>query len=211
MATIEAVGNLNAIQRDVIREIGNIGAGNAVTALATMLNDKIEMSIPTVGLVKLSEFTGMVGGPETVSVCVYLPVDGEAPGHVAFFMPELGAHSLSNRLLGRDVTDDSEFDDMACSALMEVGNILASSYLVALCELTGLNLLSSPPALAIDYTAAILDSLAGYLAYTDADEEQAITILTQIQGCEHLIEGMFLYIPTAGSMRTMLRALNMEG
>lgn len=205
------IEKLSDCQADVIREIGNIGAGNAITSLSTMLNDRVNMTVPRVGIIPLCEFARMAGGSETLAACVYMPVAGDAPGHVAFLLAEQSALSLADQLLGRANGETHKLGEMECSALMEVGNILASSYLMALCELTQLRLLSSPPAIAVDMTAAILSSIASALASLEEVQDHALTILTEMRVDGGLIEGFFIYVPEPGSLSVMLRALNMEG
>ena len=99
MTTLQKKSSLNEMQLDVIREIGNIGAGNAVTSLASLLDEQINMSIPQVGLVSMQEFCTLAGGYDSVSACVYLPVEGDAPGHVAFLMSETAAMHMASRML----------------------------------------------------------------------------------------------------------------
>lgn len=200
--------NLNPVCLDALREVGNIGAGNAMTALATMVDNTVDMTIPRVGIVPLAEFAQMAGGPEAVAVGVYMPVAGDAPGHVAFLLPEPSACRLVDQLLGKPIGTTTNLKELEFSALMEVGNILASSYLVAICDLTGLNLLSSPPAIALDMTAAILSTIASAFASL---EDHALTIVTHIGEEFGSIEGFFIFIPEIGSLSTILRALQMEG
>lgn len=200
--------NLNAISLDTLREIGNIGAGNAMTALAAMLDQTVAMSVPQVGLVSLSQFTQMAGGPEALSVGIYMPVMGAAPGHVAFLLPETDALRLADRLLGRSLGTTAALEELERSALMEVGNIMASSYLVALCELTGLSLAVAPPALAMDMTAAILSNIASTFA---SAEDRAITIVTRLQEERGVLDGFFIYVPEPGSHAALLDALRMDG
>ena len=185
---------------DAMREVGNIGLGNAMTALSTMIDQGVNIAIPQVDVVPLPTFAGMMGGAESVSACIYMPVEGDAPGHVAFFLPEACARCLADHLLGQPEGTTQALDELACSALMEVGNILASTYLVAIGSMTGLNLLSSPPALAVDMTAAILASLATAIA---GDEDAAFTILTRVGDAGDCIEGFFLYMPEPGSLATL--------
>jgi chemotaxis protein CheC len=198
--------NLNDLYTDVLREVGNIGAGHAMTSLATLVDRKVDMSVPCVGIVPLSEFARMAGGPESLSAGVYMRVEGDAPGHVAFILPEAAALRMVDHLLGRSCGETAELGELECSALMEAGNILASSHLVATGELTGLNLLSCPPAFAFDMTAAILSSIAVTLASL---EDQAVTIVTHIMEDEGTLEGYFIYIPEPDSLSVILRALNM--
>ena len=173
---------------DAMREVGNIGLGNAMTALSTMTDQGVNISIPQVDVVPLPAFADMMGGAESVSACIYMPVAGDAPGHVAFFLPEDCARCLVDHLMGQPEGTTQELDELACSALMEVGNILASTYLVAIGSMTGLNLLASPPALAVDMTAAILASIATAIA---GDEDAALTILTRIGDADDCTPGLF--------------------
>jgi chemotaxis protein CheC len=189
-----------------MREVGNIGLGNAMMALSTMIDQGVNMAIPEVNIVPLSAFTKMAGGAESVSACVYMPVEGDAPGHVAFFLPEACARGLADSLMGQPAGTTQELDEISCSALMEVGNILASAYLVAIGSITGLNLLSSPPALAVDMTGAILSSIA--TAFSE-NEDTALTVLTRIGDVGSAIEGFFLYVPEKESLTTLFVALGL--
>lgn len=205
------IDNLSDIYADVLREVGNIGAGNAMTSLATLTDCKVDMSVPSVGIVPLAEFAQMAGGAEALSVGVYMPVEGDAPGHVAFVLPEEAALRLVDHMLGRSPGETTELGEMECSVMMEAGNILASSHLMAICEMTGLNLMTCLPAIAYDMTAAILSSIAANLASV---ADQAVTIVTHIMeddGAENfgMMEGYFIYIPETESLSIILRALNM--
>ncbi len=198
------------VQIDALREIGNIGVGHAMTALATLTDCTIDMSVPNVGIVPLSRFADIAGGAETLSAGIYMAVEGDAPGHVAFILPEVSACRLTDLLTGMPFGSACRMEELACSALMEVGNILVSSYLVAICELTGLRLLSSPPALAFDMTASILSCIASVFAAHE-DVDRALTVVTQVDEIGGAISGYFIFIPEPGSLSVMLRALHMEG
>ena len=199
--------NLDDIALDALREVGNIGTGNAMTALATLVDQRVDMTVPKVGIVPLAQFTRMAGGPESVAAGIYMSVTGDAPGHVAFLLPLPSACHLADQLLGKPLGTTVSLEEMECSALMEIGNILASSYLTALYDLTGLNLFSSPPAIAIDMTADILAAIATAF---ESLEDQALTIVTHIGAQYAHIEGFFIYVPEPGSLSIMLRALQIE-
>ena len=198
--------NLDALCLSALYEVGNIGAGNAMTALATMLEQRVVMSVPQVGVVSLAQFTHMAGGQETLSVGVYMPVGGDAPGHVAFLWTEESALRLADQLLDRSLGSTQMLGNLERSALTEVGNILTSSFLMAISEMTGLNLLPSPPVIAIDMTAAILSAIA---AVFEAREDQALTILTRLGEAVGAVEGFFIYVPELYSLPVMLRALGL--
>ncbi len=193
---------------DALREIGNIGAGNAMTSLSTMVDARIDMSIPDVGVVPLSAFTRMAGREEAVSVGIYMPVEGDMPGHIAILLPEAGAMRLVDQLMCLPLGSTTELDEMECSALMEVGNIFISSYLVAIGGMTGLNLVASPPAMALDMSAAILSMLATAVAQ---DDDEVLTIVSRIDERLQGVDGSFIFVPEPGSLAILLRALQIEG
>ena len=195
------------IYLDTLKEVGNIGAGNAMTALSNLIDSPVDMSVPHIGIATLSEFSAMTGGPEAAAAGVYMFVDGDAPGHVAFLLPHFGACLLVDHLLMQPPGTTSELGEMECSALREVCNIMVSSYLVAISDLTGLNLLSSPPVLAVDMAASILSTVDAATMY---DDTGALTIITQIFGGANPVEGYFIYIPETGSFSKILRALQVE-
>lgn len=201
------IDEMNELSVSALKEIGNIGAGNAMTALATMLDHQVDMSVPQVGIVPLNKFAEMAGGADTISVGVYMPVEGDAPGHVAFLWPETAACHLADQLLGKPIGTTQSLEELDFSALTEVGNILASSYLVAIGEMTGLNLLSSPPAICRDMTAAILSEIAAAFSTVD---DKALTITTHIGEEYGSVDGNFIYIPEPGSLKTMLHALQLD-
>lgn len=144
---------------DVLKEIGNIGMGNAATALSSLINKKIDMKVPDVSVVGFNELMDRVGGSDQVLASVFLRIDGDAPGSMFFMLSTDQAARFINNMLGDDdqVTLDSPpYPEMALSALQEVGNILAGSYLTALSDFTNLKLHPTVPALSIDMAGAIL-------------------------------------------------------
>ncbi len=147
---------LDSFQLDVLKEIGNIGAGNAATALAKMLDKKIDMKVPQIKVMKFSEVSDVLGGAETQVVGLLLSVHGDINGSMMFILDYQSAQLLVNILMGRPTRAELEYDEMTCSALKEIGNILAGSYLSALSNLTNLKIMPGVPGLAIDMAGAIL-------------------------------------------------------
>ncbi|WP_178075358.1 chemotaxis protein CheC, partial [Pseudomonas sp. 2822-17] len=135
-----------------------IGAGHAATALSKMLNKFIDMEVPSVKIVHLNEVSEFVGGDETVVAAIFLRLQGDAPGNMFFMLPLDEATRLIQQLTEDDTinTENLSDNEIGMSALCELGNILAGSYLSALSDFTSLNLQPTPPALAIDMAMAIL-------------------------------------------------------
>ncbi|HHV93116.1 MAG TPA: chemotaxis protein CheC [Firmicutes bacterium] len=183
-------GKLTPMQLDLLRELGNIGAGNATSALSVMLQDrKLEMVVPEVAVLSLPETTALIGGPEALVAGIYIVISGDVDGHMAFMMPIESAAELVQSILGVETV---EFDEMARSVLEEVGNIVVTSYLNALAEMTNLVLLPSVPGLAIDMAGAIWSSI---LAGAEIYDEYLTVLKTDFSSEGKQIEGHIMLVP----------------
>ncbi|OUM96959.1 MAG: CheY-P-specific phosphatase CheC [Thermobacillus sp. ZCTH02-B1] len=192
---------------DVLKEVGNIGAGHAATALSRILNQPVDMSVPTVSLVPFEEIADRVGGSEQVVIAVFLRVEGDAPGNMFFIIREDSARRLLKHLLSID-PEEGAFSEMELSALNEIGNILAGSYLSSLADFTGLNLTPTVPSLAIDMAGAILSY--GLLQFGQMGDA-ALLIETKFLEGRDTVEGQFFLIPDPDSFGTIFRALGVPG
>ena len=194
--------NLNQEFYDVLREIGNIGAGNATTALAQMLGCKVDMAVPQVRLLEFSEVGSIMGGEEQIMAGIYLMVEGDITGSILFLLNKESARKLVSQLMGMEVTGD-EPNEMEQSALKEIGNIITASYLNSLSMLTQLVIYPSVPALSIDMAGAIL-SVPAIEFGTMGDK----LLLIQTQFFEGL-DGYFILVPDLDSYDKILSALGM--
>jgi len=145
----------NSVYFDVLKEIGNIGCGNATTALAHMLNKKVDMSVPRVRLLDFKDVGSILGGEEVIMAGVYLMVEGDITGSIMFLLEKESAKNLISLLMGTPPSE-GELNDIEQSALKEIGNIITASYLNSLSTLTNLSIFPSVPALSIDMAGAIL-------------------------------------------------------
>ena len=127
--TLEEVNNRYV---DVLKEIGNVGAGNAMTAIASMLGIRIDMNVPKVELLEVSKLGSAICPEEEIIVGIFLEVQTDINGSMMFLMKMDSARFLVNKLMGRNTEDEKEFDEMDLSALKEIGNIIAASYLLSL-------------------------------------------------------------------------------
>ena len=121
--------DLSPIQLDALKEIGNIGAGNAATALSTLLNKRIDMTVPKIDILPFNEVVEIMGGAESLVAGGYLEVKGEAPMSILFVIPEKSVSLFMKILLGKEMKSIEDFDEMSESVIKEVTNILAGSYL----------------------------------------------------------------------------------
>lgn len=196
-------GNIGEIQIDVLKEVGNIGAGHAATALSKLISKEIDMKVPHVRIVNFDELTDLVGGPEAVIVAIYLQIHGDVQGNMFFILTEESARSLIRRLLPLDNVGDV-FTDMEVSALKEIGNILIGSYLSSLAEFTHLNMQPSIPLMAQDMAAAILSY--GLIELSQVSDFALIIDTTFLDGKKEM-EGHFFFLPNPNSLDKVFTAL----
>ena len=200
------LNNVDAMYYDVLREIGNIGAGNAATALATMLNTKVDMTVPKVALVEFSEMGETMGGEEQIMAGIYLSISGDITGSIMFLLEEKSAHELVAKLMGTtadDFVEGQPFSEIEQSALSEIGNIIVGSYLNSLSMLTNLKIIESVPSLAVDMAEALLSVPAIEFGMVG---DQMLLIQTSISEDTEL-NGYFVLVPDLPSYGTLLRAL----
>ncbi|HHY79327.1 MULTISPECIES: chemotaxis protein CheC [Thermoanaerobacter] len=199
------INRLNEMYLDILKELGNIGAGNAITALSTMIGKKVDMQVPKVKILDFQEVSDIFGSADTIIVGIYFDLDGDVKGNILFALDIKSAASLIWSLMGLEVKE--EFDELEKSALEEIGNIMAGSYVASLSTLTSLNMKISPPAISIDMAGAILSVPA--IKYGEISDK-ILFIETQFIEGEKLIKGDFFLIPDINSFDLILKALGVE-
>ncbi|MGN0131781.1 MAG: chemotaxis protein CheC [Lachnospiraceae bacterium] len=199
--------NLNDSQQyfDVLKEIGNIGAGNATTALAQMLQCKVDMKVPQVRLLDFQEVGSAMGGEEQIMAGVYLLVEGDITGSMMFLLEERAAHCLVAKLMQMPANPDGEFTEIELSALKEIGNIIVASYLNSLSMLTNMKIMPSVPDLSIDMAGAILSVPA--IEFGEIGDK---ILLIQTQFTDDVeLDGYFILVPDLESYDKILTAIGM--
>lgn len=191
---------------DVLKEIGNIGAGNAMTALSQMLQSKVDMKVPQVKLLELSEVSEMVGGEEQIMLAVYLGVEGDISGSMMFMVEKTSAKHLISKLMMGAVPESDDFSEIELSAMQEVGNIITGAYLNSLSALTNLMIYPTPPALAVDMAGAILSVPAIQFGVMG---DKILLIQSQFYD-EVEIDGYFILIPDIESYSKILTSLGIH-
>ena len=186
---------------DVLKEIGNIGAGNATTALATMLQCKVDMKVPQVRMMEFKDVGALLGGEEQELAGAYLSVEGDITGSILFLVQKEVALHLVSKLMGGMGGD--EFGEMERSAFKEISNIVTGSYLNALSTMTNMCIYPSIPDLAIDMAGAILSVPAIEFGIMG---DKILLIQSQISD-EIEMDGFFVMIPDMESYVKILRAL----
>lgn len=205
---------LNSFQLDILKEIGNIGAGNAATALSGLLNKKIEMNVPSVQVVSFEEMMELVGGADMVVASVFLQIDGDLTGNMFFLLPIKQATIFIQQLTGMSdfSFDEPSVPELALSAFQEMGNILAGSYLSALSDFLQMHIVPSVPAVGIDMFGAIISY--GLIEISQVSDF-AIVIDTEIKDPDtmnesDLYKGHFFLLPDPDSFVKLFTKLGVD-
>jgi chemotaxis protein CheC len=202
---MEDLRSLKAIQLDALREVANIGAGHAATALSQMIGETIMISVPTISVSRLEDVPPQVGEPDQPVAAVLMHMLGDLTGRTLLVFPRRTAMRLASLLLRRTLPTD-EFSEMQQSAIKEAGNILSSAYMNALSDFMGMMLLPSPPSLAIDMSTAVLTS--AYLQFSD-DRDFVFCVESEflMNDSAERLKGYFLLLPDAASLQAILKAI----
>lgn len=196
------LNNVSAKYMDVLKEIGNIGAGNATTALAQMLQCRIDMDVPEVKLIAVDELAESLGGAESVMTAIFLEVEGDITGDIIFLLEEGSARFLVSKLMGMEATGET-FSEMELSCIKEISNIIAGSYLNSLSTLTNLKIYPSIPHMQMDVVDSILHSP---LRKKKDENEQILFIQTEFKD-DIQLGGYFVMVPDTESYGKILGAL----
>ena len=202
------LSKINSFHLDILKEIGNIGAGHAATALSALLNRSVDMKVPSANIMPLHEITQLFGGEEALIAAVFFRIEGDAPGSMFFVLTVDQASKLLTEITGNPVDfEQPPYDELAMSAFQEIGNIPAGSYLSSLADFTKLNLQPTVPAVGIDMAGALIHY---GLIEISKESDYAVVIDTVFLGSDSLsslLKGQVLLLPDPDSFRTIFSAL----
>ena len=197
---------LSDMHIDALREIGNIGSGNAASSLAMLLADTIDISVPVVRIVDYEQVMDELGGPEQMIVGLLLCLDGDVNGMIMFLLHQNFANTLLGALIG-EADVGGTVDEMSYSALQEVANIMAASYVNAIADLTGFTINISVPSLCVDMLGAVLSVPAIHYANIS---DKMIFIEDKFHGKELDAPNHILLIPDVESLDKIMSSLGIE-
>lgn len=196
--------DMTPMQLDALKEVGNIGAGNAATAMSQLLNKKIDMTVPAVNILPFDEvFSGE--GAEKVVIGIIVRVLGDIPGNILFVLEKNTADEIIKTLI---VEESDQQTEMGNSVLCEIGNIIASSYMNSIAKFTNLVIIPSVPAVTYDMLGAILSTT---FIESGQFDDQVLDLETRfLQNKDEEISGHFYYIPMPGSLEKILNTLGVN-
>ncbi|WP_085833597.1 chemotaxis protein CheC [Clostridium merdae] len=202
-----SIDELNDIHLDVLREIGNIGAGNAATSLSQMLNAEVNMSVPKVRILDISDAATALGGPENPVIGILAKISGDIEGLMMFIVGQSFAGAVLEALLGEKQVSYAALTEMQLSAISEIGNIMISAYLGSISTLSQMVIKSSVPAIAVDMAGALL-SVPAIEMRTVSDK--IIFIQEDFLSSANDITSNMMLIPSMDSLDRLMQKLGIQ-
>jgi chemotaxis protein CheC len=196
--------SLNSLQLDILKEIANIGAGNAATALADILADRVDMSVPDLQITDIGSISEALGGPEKDVVCILISVTCDFKGMLMFIMEKQITHKLLSLLLNKQIDSWEQIDEMDLSMLKEIGNIIGGTYIGSLASMTDLDIRISPPEIAIDMVGAVLSYPAAIFGTIG---DKVLFVKEDFDSSDDKITCHLLIIPLPDSLEFVLKRL----
>lgn len=201
---IKSFEDLGAMELDVLTEVGNIGSGNATTALSQMLGIPLDIDVPAVRILNFQTAIDYAGGAEKVVAGVLVPLRGDVEGMMLFLLEKELTNIIISTFFGMEGIELSEITPEMSSALTETGNILSGSYVNAIAELAQAYIEVDTPMMTIDMLGAIMSVPAGAFGEM-SDKLLYIDNLLKIDGKN--IKSKMMLLPTIESLNTLLQKL----
>ena len=198
---------LNEIHIDVLKEIGNIGAGNAATSLSQMLSKRIDMNVPEVSLLNYDDVIDSIGGAENIVVGILVSFEGDIDGVILFLLKKEFVHLIINSLLGTELHNFEEISEMEMSALSEISNIMVSSYVNSISSLTEMIIDITVQSLNIDLSGALLDAVTA--EFSEA-ADRVIFIKEKYFCQDETVYSHMLLLPSMTSLEILLKRFGLD-
>ena len=198
---------LNEVHIDILKEVGNIGAGNAATSLSQMLSKRIEMNVPEVSLLDYNDIIESIGGAENVVVGVLIGFEGDIEGVILFLIKKEFAHLILNTLLGTELKSFEDISDLELSALSEISNIMVSSYVNSISSLTDMRIRVAVPSLNIDMSGALLDAVTAEFS----EAASKVVFIKEKYFCQNeTVYSYMLLLPDRQSLKILMKKFGMD-
>jgi len=198
------VGQLNELQLDVIREVGNVGAGHAATALSQLTGNPIEVSLPALEIIPYSEVPELFGGPEELVGSVFVKLAGEMEGYILFMANRDSSLALVDMMLGRLQKTCRAIGHDEEKLITHTASMLISSYVAAIARMTDMSIMPSPASFSLDMAGAVLGSLA---ISASAQSDDIIFVRTAFGNEEATVDTALFFMPDSRGLEVILGRL----
>ncbi len=198
--------NLSDMQLDALREVGNIGAGHAATALSQLVDKPIDLTYPELEIVPIGDVPKVFGGPEQLVGAIYLRLLGDISGGILFMMPRDSALALIDLMHSRSTGTSKSFGHDEEALVTHVASILASAYIAAIARMADLNILPSTPSFVLDMAGAILEVAITEVGMT---ADSALFVRTSFADESTSVDAGLFFLPDPESLKVILGRLGM--
>ncbi len=201
---------MNQMTMDVLMEIGNVGAGNAASALASMLDSKITVGLPSCEMVSFGDATKGYTSPEELVAALAIQLSGELEGYIMMILPLDDTLKLIERLVGESVDHNMQDYEKICETLQpmtEIANIVMGAYLTAIANFTNLKITPSVPVLSVDMVGAVMN--LPVVVYGEMGDS-VLRMASNFSGDGAILAGQYYLIPTMESSARLMKALGLE-
>jgi len=202
--SINSYRDMDAMTKDVMKEIGSIGTGSAATALSDMIGESVRMTVPEIEIKDFNEAIAVLGGPEDIVAAVLVRMSGNITGTMLFLLRMDFVNAVLSRILGKQVKDYSELYEMEISVLTEVGNIMISSYMNAISKLADLDVQMSVPAIAVNMLGGIMTVPMAEMGY---ETDDIMLIDGKLILNEEKFDSTILMLPNIESLNKLMNKL----
>ena len=202
-------GKIDPDIEDTLSEISNVGVGLASVALGKMLGSCIAVGIPEVFPIAENIGSMFKDNIEKIAVGILMSLDCEITGAVLFVIDDLFLSEMVQKLISREFRIRETIEDQeALSAIQEIGNILAASYLKAMGTYTGMRIFLSPVMVGVDMIGSLISYPAALLGITDSETVCVNTSFYLMDDSEKKTIGCVMMFPDENSLERIIDALN---
>jgi chemotaxis protein CheC len=204
---VKSYEDLNELQLDAIREVASIGSGNAATALSSLLNQPVKISVPRVELMDYDKAMSILGGPETIAGGIMVRLTGDMKGIILYLQELNFINLILESVFSKKIGDYGELGEMETSALIEIGNIGISSYINSLTAFAGMDVQLSVPAFNVNMAGAMISVPMAEIGY----ESNKMMLLDGTFWCSgNEVSSKLLLVPDVNSLNELLIRLGVE-
>ena len=204
---IKKYEEMNALELDILKEIGSIGGGNAATALSSMLSAKVNMTLPRAEILEFNEAIEKMGDPESVVAAIFVEMSGEIEGIMLFILPQEFSDDILFRMLGKTRVELLELEEIDTSVLTEIGNIVISSYVTALSSLTNVEVELSVPQFTVNMLGGILSVP---IAMMGQHSDRIMMVTGDFKVDEKSLHSSMLLLPDVESLNILMKKLGVD-
>ena len=204
---IKKYEEMNALELDILKEIGSIGGGNAATALSSMLSAKVNMTLPRAEILEFNEAIEKMGDPENVVAAIFVEMSGEIQGIMLFILPQEFSDDILFRMLGKTRVELLELEEIDASVLTEIGNIVISSYVTALSSLTNVEVELSVPQFTVNMLGGILSVP---IAMMGQHSDRIMMVTGEFRIDDKALNSGMLLLPDVESLNILMKKLGVD-